>query len=95
MDSFGPYEESEKGNQYPLTVICMLTNYVFMILIRLKSPGGVIKAYLIGTYSTFGGSKYILSHRGSEFSSKQFTFLANELGFIKVYTSPYTPQVIQ
>ena len=69
----------------------MLTNYIFMIPIRSKSTEKVIKAYLTGMYSTFGGSKYILRDRGSEFISKQFTFLANELGFIKVYTSPYAP----
>ena len=34
----------------------------------------IIKAYLTGVYSTFGGSKYILSDRGSECTSKQFTF---------------------
>ena len=45
----------------------------------------------MGVYSTFGGSKYILSDRGNKFTSKQFKWLANELGFIKVYTLPYTP----
>ena len=40
--------------------------------------------------STFRGSKYILSDIGGEFISKKFTWLAQELGFIKVYTSPYT-----
>ena len=64
----------------------MLMNYVFMIPIRSKSTEEVIKAYMTGMYSTFWGSKYILSEIGREFTSKQFTFLANELGFIKVYT---------
>ena len=50
-----------------------------------------IHAYLTGVYSTFRGSKYILNDRGSKFTSKQFTWLAKELGFIKVYISPYTP----
>ena len=45
--------------------------------------------HLTGIYSTFGGSKYILSDRGSQFTSKKLTFLASELGFIKLYTSPY------
>ena len=31
-----------------------------MIPIRLKSTEEVIKAYLTGMYSTFGGSKYII-----------------------------------
>ena len=48
----------------------MLTNYIFMISVRDKSTKDVIKAYLTGVYSTFGGSKYILSYHNSEFTSK-------------------------
>ena len=77
----GLYKETENGNQYALTVICMLTNYVFMISIRSRSTEEVIKAYVTGVHSTFGGSKYILSDHGSESTSKQFTFLAKELVF--------------
>ena len=90
MDLLAPYHETEKGNQYVLTVMCMLKNYVFMIPIRSKSTEEVINAYLAGMYSTFRGSKYILSDRGSEFTSKQFTWLANELGLTKVCPLPYT-----
>ena len=68
----------------------MVTKYIFIIPIRSKSTEEGIKAYLIDVYFTFGGSKYILSDWSSEFTSKQFTFLAKELGFIKVYMSPYT-----
>ena len=32
----------------------------------------------------------IYSDRGGEFSNKQFTWLAKELGFTKVHTSRYT-----
>ena len=45
-----------------------------MISIRSKSMKELIKAYLIGAYSTSGGTKYILSDRGSESTSKEFTF---------------------
>ena len=91
MDILGPYQGTEKGNQYALTVICMLINYIFMIPIRMKRTEEVIKMYLTVVYSTFGGSKYILSNSGSEFTSKEFTFVVNELDFIKVYTSSHTP----
>ena len=50
----------------------------------------IIKVYLTGVYSTFRSSKYILSERGSESTTKQFDLLAKELGFIKIYTSSYT-----
>ena len=87
MDLVGPYRETENGNQYALMVICVLTNYIFMIPIRSKSTEDIIKVYLTGEYSTFRGIKYILSDCSSEFTSKQFEFLAKELGFIKIYTS--------
>ena len=59
MDLLRPYCGIEKGNQYALAVICMLTNYVFMIPIRSKRNEEVIKAYLTDVYSTFGSSKCI------------------------------------
>ena len=85
--SVRPYSEIENGNQYGLTVICMLANYVFMVPIKTKTTEDIINACLKHEYSTFGGSKYILSGRNGEFSSKQFTWLNKELGFTKVYTS--------
>ena len=54
----------------------MLTYYIFMIPIKSKTTEVVIKAYLKDVYSTFKDSKYILSDRGGEFTSKQFTWLA-------------------
>ena len=69
----------------------MLTNCMFIIPIRLKSTEEVIKAYLTGVYYIFGGNKYVLGDRGSEFTSKQFTWLANKLGFIETNSLPYTP----
>ena len=49
------------------------------------------KAFLTGVYSTLDAANILLSDRGSEFTSKQFKWSANELGLIKVYTLPYTP----
>ena len=69
----------------------MLTSYVLMIPTKWKTTEEVIKVYLRNVYSVFGHSKYILSDRGGEFTSKQFTWLAKELVLIKVYTSPQTP----
>ena len=68
----------------------MLTNYIFMIPIKMKISKDLINAYLKHVPATFGGSTYILSDRGREFSSKQFTWLAKEVGFTNVYPSPCT-----
>ena len=86
MDLVGPYREIENCNQYALTVICILTKYVYMISLRSQSTEDIIKAYRTGVYITFRGSKYILSDGGSEFTSKQFDFLAK-----KLYHNLYIP----
>ena len=39
MGLYGPYHETQNGNQYALTNIHMLANYVFMIPIKLKNYG--------------------------------------------------------
>ena len=67
MDLLGPYSKTERGNQYVLTIICMLTNYVFMILIKTKTTLKVLNAYLKYVYAPIGGSKYILSGRVENF----------------------------
>ena len=42
-------------------------------------------------YADKGGSKFILSDKGKEFSSPSLSYIADQLGFTKVYTSPYPP----
>ena len=84
MDLLGPYCERENGNQYALTVVCMLTNCVFMISIRSNSTEEIIKAYKMMSTTHLGTVQSILSDRGGEFTSKQITWIAKELGFIKV-----------
>ena len=91
MDLLGPYHETEKGSQFALTVVWLLTNYIFMIPMRWKTTEELIKPYLTGVYSTFGSNKNLWSDREGKFTSKQFTWLARELGFIKVYILPDTP----
>ena len=65
-----------------------------MIPIISKHTEEVIKTYLTGVYSTFGGSKYILSDCGNEFTSKQCTCLAKELGLLKYIHHPTSLQEI-
>ena len=38
------------------------------------------------------GSKFILTDRGGKFSSEAMSYIAEQLGFTKVYTSPYSPK---
>ena len=93
MDLIGEfYPPSKLGYKYALTVICMLTGYVFCIPLKSKQATEVLQAYVDNVYAKFGGSLKILSDNGTEFKNKLFERIAKELGVKhKLYTAPYRP----
>ena len=93
MDLIGEFHPpTSKGKRYALTVICMLTGYVFCIPLKTKTAEEVLQVYIDNVYSKFGGSIKILSDNGTEFKNKIFEQVAKELGVVyKLYTPPYHP----
>ena len=93
MDLIGEfYPPSKSGHKYALTVICMLTGYVFCIPLKSKQANEVLQAYIDNVYAKFGGSLKILSDNGTEFKNQLFEKIAKELGVKhKIYTAPYCP----
>ena len=93
MDLIGEFHPpTSKKHRYALTVICMLTGYVFCVPLKTKTAEEVIQAYIDHIYSRFGGSLKILSDNGTEFKNKLFEQIAKELGVeYKLYTPPYHP----
>ena len=80
------------GHKYALTVICMLTSYVFCIPLKTKQANEVLQVYIDNVYAKFGGSLKILSDNGMEFKDLLFETIAKELGVKhKIYTAPYRP----
>ena len=80
------------GYRYALTVICMISGYVFCVPLKTKSAAEVLQAYIDNIYSKFGGSLKILSDNGTEFKNKHFEDIAKQLGVkYKKYTPPYMP----
>ena len=72
--------------------MCMLTGYLTAVLIPDKSAETVISAYVNHIYAREGGSVYILSDRGTEFTAKTFTEVLKKLGMKLVTTTPRSPQ---
>ena len=93
MDLIGEFHPpTSKKHRYALTVICMLTGYVFCVPLKTKTAKEVIQAYIDNVYARFGGSLKILSDNGTEFKNKLFEQIAKELGVEhKLYTPPYHP----
>ena len=87
------YPPSTRGNCYALTIICMLTGWVWCVPIPDKTANAILKAYLKNVHHIFGPSRKILSDNGIEFKNDLFDRVAKELGIEhKVYSPPYHPQ---
>ena len=86
MDLIGKYSKTSWGHHYALRVICMLTSFVEVIPIEDKMTETVIKAYIKYVYADKGRSKFILTDRGGKFSSELMSYIADHVGFTKVYT---------
>ena len=86
------YPPTSRKHKYALTVICMLTGYVFCVPLKTKGAEEVIQAYIDNIYSKFGGSLKMFSDNGTELKNKMFEQIAKEVGLeYKLYTPPYHP----
>ena len=74
MDLIGEFHPpTTKGKRYALTIICMLTGYVFCIPLKTKTAEEVLQAYSDNLYSKFGGSLKILSDNDTEFKRRSLS----------------------
>ena len=73
-------------HQYGLSIIHVMTNYIWCILLHTKEADNVVHTYLVIVYSKFGGSHYVLSHNGTGFENKLFTQIASILAIKQIYS---------
>ena len=94
MDLNGEFHPpTSRGHRYALTVMDMLTGFVFCTPLQTKKPEEIVQKYLDTVYYRFGGSRKILSDNGTEFKNKVFEEIAKKLGCeVKAYSPPYRPQ---
>ena len=94
MDLIGEfYPPTSRGHRYTLTVMDMLTSFVFCAPLKSKKAEEVIQTYLNEVYFRFGGSRKILSDNEIEFKNKMFEEVAKKLGCeVRAYSPPYRPQ---
>ena len=93
MDLVGRLSKTSSGHEYVLTVICMLTGYVFCIPLKTETAEEIVDKYLTHVTFTFGNSRKILSDNGTEFKNTLFEEVAKQLGVErKIYSPVYRPQ---
>ena len=86
---------TSRGHRYALTVMDMLTGFVFCTPLQTKKAEEIVQKYLDTVYYRFSGSRKILSDNGTEFKNRMFGEIAKKLGCeVRAYSPPYQPQSI-
>lgn len=91
IDCVGPLPRSKSGCVYLLTVMCQATRYPAAYPLRSISAKSVVKA-LSQFISVFGIPKIIQSDQGSNFTSRLFTQVLQQLHVKHNKSSVYHPQ---
>ena len=92
MDLVGRFSRITSDHEYALTVICMLTGYVFCIPLKSKSAEEIMDKYLAHVAFRFGSSRKMLSDNGTELKNSLFEEVTKLLGVeYKIYSPVYRP----
>ncbi|XP_073797050.1 uncharacterized protein isoform X2 [Danio rerio] len=91
IDCVGPFKKSKSGNQFLLTVMCLATRFPEAIPLRKVTAPVVVKA-LVKFFSTFGLPKIVQSDQGTNFMSKLFKQVMENLGITHRTSSAYHPE---
>ena len=74
MDLIGEFHlPTSRKHRYALTVIFMVTGYVFCVPLKTKTAEEVTQACIDHVYCRFGGSLKILSDNGTKFKNKNLS----------------------
>ena len=91
MDLIGPFAPMENGNTFCMTACCPFTDYLFCIPIMNKEAETVVQAYLKHIYSQFGGSKVLITDKGTEFKNSLFKEVCQQLSLTQHHITAYLP----
>ena len=91
FDIVGPLKTSHRGNSYYLSWIEHFSRWPEAIPLSATDTTSVAKAFVEGIISRHGISKFLLSDRGSNFTSKLMQEICKLLGTKRLFTSPIHP----
>lgn len=91
IDCVGPLPRTKTGNQFLLTLMCTATRYPEAIPLRRITASVIVKA-LTKYFSTYGIPRVIQSDQGSNFKSKLFKQVLDELSIRHAVSSAYHPE---
>ncbi|KAL2085082.1 hypothetical protein ACEWY4_018402 [Coilia grayii] len=91
LDCVGPLPKTKSGHRFLLTIMCAATRYPEAVPLRSLKAKPVVKA-LIRFFSTFGLPEVVQTDQGSNFLSRLFKQVLQQLSVKHVTSSAYHPE---
>ena len=85
FDLLGPFPESKKGNKYVAVMICRFSRYPEIVGIPDTTAQAAAEAFINEIVCRHGVPRYLLTDRGSNFTSKLMSRVATRLRCNKVH----------
>ena len=92
IDLVGPFVQTERGNRWLLTCICLYTRFPEAICLPDIKAETVARASTDYVFCRYGIPKTLLSDNGSQFISLVFKNVCESLGIRHIFTTIYHPQ---
>jgi len=94
IDTIGPLEMSESGNQYSVTMICDLTKYVITGSVPNKEAKTVARAIMNNLILIYGIPREILTDLGTEYKNSILAELTEMLKISHSFATPHRHQTV-
>lgn len=91
VDCVGPLPRTKSGNQFLLTIMCASTRFPEAIPLRTITARTVLK-HLVKFFTFVGLPKTVQSDQGTNFMSKVFNQVLEQLGVSHCHSSAYHPE---
>lgn len=91
MDIVGPLRKSEEGNEYVLTIICILTKFAVAVPLKDFTSKTVADAFVRNFICYFGAPRVILTDQGKNFISSFTKRIAKRFKIKQIKTTAYSP----
>ena len=91
IDCIGPLP-TYQGTQVALTFICLLTSYLIIVPLKMKSLDEVSMAYIKEVLPKTSCPKFIFQDNGTKFKNEQLLSVLDSLGIKSIYSKPILPK---
>ncbi len=92
VDIMGPFPRSAKQNEYLLVVVDYFTKWVELFPMRTAKASLIARILVEEIFTRWGIPAYLVSDRGTQFTSHLLDLLCKQWGVIQKLTTAYHPQ---